>query len=318
MAAGGSNIAIYGAIGANLLIAISKFTASFFTGSSAMLAEGIHSLVDTGNGLLLLMGIKRSKQKPDKLHPFGYGKEVYFWSFVVSILIFALGGGFAIYEGIHALQDPHMIEDPTWNYIVLIAAIIFEGIALFLALKTFNKSRARSQNIITSIAKSKDAATFAIIIEDSAAVIGLVVALLGVFLSQLLQNPYLDGGASIVIGVILLIVASFLAKESKGLLLGESALPEVTNQVEKIMENHPNVEEWSYPRTMHFGPYSILLAMEVDLKDHLTLAEAEETVRQLDRQIREHQPHIKQVLIEISSLEPEADKNAAKGGESHA
>ena len=148
MAAGGSNIAIYGAIGANLLIAISKFLASFFTGSSAMLAEGIHSLVDTGNGLLLLMGIKRSKQKPDKLHLFGYGKEVYFWSFVVSILIFALGGGFAIYEGIHALQDPHMIEDPTWNYIVLIAAIAFEGTALVLAMKAFNKSRSRSQYII--------------------------------------------------------------------------------------------------------------------------------------------------------------------------
>lgn len=310
MAAGGSNIAIYGAIGANLLIAISKFTASFFTGSSAMLAEGIHSLVDTGNGLLLLMGIKRSKQKPDKLHPFGYGKEVYFWSFVVSILIFALGGGFAIYEGIHALQDPHMIEDPTWNYVVLIAAIAFEGTALVLALKAFNKSRSRSQNIITSIVRSKDAATFAIIIEDTAAIIGLVVALLGVFLSQLLQNPYLDGSASIVIGVILLIVASFLAKESKGLLLGESALPEVTSQVEKIMADHPNVEAWSYPRTMHLGPYSILLAMEIDIKDSLTLTEAEETVRQLEQQIKEQQPHIKQVLIEITSIESQADKNA--------
>ena len=304
MAAGGSNIAIYGAIGANLLIAISKFIASFFTGSSAMLAEGIHSLVDTGNGFLLLLGIKRSKQKPDKLHPFGYGKEVYFWSFVVSILIFALGGGFAIYEGIHALQDPHMIEDPTWNYGVLGAAILFEGTALYLALKTFNKSRSRSQNIIKSIINSKDAATFAVIIEDTAAVVGLGVALLGVFLSQLLQNPYLDGAASIVIGVILLIVASFLAKESKGLLLGESALPEVTQRVEKIMADDPNVLEWSYPRTMHFGPHSILLAMEVDLKDDLTLLQAEETTRRLEEQIMQQQKEIKQVLLEITSLEP--------------
>ena len=266
-----------------------------------MLAEGIHSLVDTGNGLLLLLGIKRSKQKPDKLHPFGYGKEVYFWSFVVSILIFALGGGFAIYEGIHALQDPHVSEDPTWNYIVLIAAICFEGTALILALRTFNKSRSRSQSLIKSIAVSKDAATFAVIIEDTAAVVGLSVALLGVFFSQLLQNPYLDGIASIVIGAILLVVASFLAKESKGLLLGESALPEVTDHVEKIMADDPNVVEWSYPRTMHFGPDSILLAMEIDIKDDLTLAEAEETVRELEKQIKEQQPAIKQVMIEITS-----------------
>ena len=273
-----------------------------------MLAEGIHSLVDTGNGFLLLLGIKRSKQKPDKLHPFGYGKEVYFWSFVVSILIFALGGGFAIYEGIHALQDPHVIEDPTWNYGVLGAAILFEGTALYLALKTFNKSRSRSQNIIKSIIKSKDAATFAVIIEDTAAVVGLVVALLGVFLSQLLQNPYLDGAASIVIGVILLIVASFLAKESKGLLLGESALPEVTQRVEKIMADDPNVLEWSYPRTMHFGPHSILLAMEVDLKDDLTLMEAEETTQRLEQQIMQQQKEIRQVLLEITSLEATASE----------
>jgi cation diffusion facilitator family transporter len=214
--AGGSNLAIYGAIGANSLIAISKFTASFFTGSSAMLAEGIHSLVDTGNGLLLLLGIKRSQQEPDDLHPFGYGKEVYFWSFVVSILIFALGGGFAIYEGIHALQDPQVIEDPTWNYVVLGAAIAFESVALYLALKTFNKSRAKNTNLIRSIVKSKDAATFAVIIEDTAAVAGLLVALLGIFLSQELNNPYMDGAASIVIGTILLAVATFLARESKG------------------------------------------------------------------------------------------------------
>ena len=189
--AGNSKIAIYGAIGANTLIAIGKFMAAFFTGSSAMLAEGIHSLVDTGNGLLLLLGIKRSKQEPDEMHPFGYGKEVYFWSFVVSILIFALGGGFAIYEGIHALQDPKIIEDPTWNYAVLFAALIFEGTALFLALKAFNKSRAASGNLIKNIVQSKDAATFAVIIEDAAAVIGLSIALIGVFLSQQLQNPYL-------------------------------------------------------------------------------------------------------------------------------
>lgn len=302
MAAGGSNIAIYSAIVANFLIAISKFLASFFTGSSAMLAEGIHSLVDTGNGLLLLLGIKRSKQKPDKMHPFGYGKEVYFWSFVVSILIFALGGGFAIYEGIHALQDPHTIEDPTWNYAVLGAAIVFEGTALYLALKTFNKSRAhQSKNLIKNIVRSKDAATFAVIIEDTAAVLGLTVALLGVFLSQLLENPYLDGSASIVIGAILLSVATFLAKESKGLLLGESAYEEVVRDVDELINASEYVKASNLPQTMHFGPDRILVIVEIDLVDNLELLEAERIVDELRNKIMEIRPNIKEVYIQTTN-----------------
>ena len=302
MAAGGSNIAIYGAIGANFLIAISKFLASFFTGSSAMLAEGIHSLVDTGNGLLLLLGIKRSKQKPDKMHPFGYGKEVYFWSFVVSILIFALGGGFAIYEGVHALQDPHVIEDPTWNYWVLGAAIAFEGTALYIALKTFNKSRAgKSKNLIRNIVQSKDAATFAVIIEDTAAVVGLTVALIGVFLSQVLENPYLDGAASIVIGLILLTVATFLASESKGLLLGESALDEVIKDVDELINSNRYVKASNMPQTMHFGPDKILLIVEIDLIEDLELLEAEKIVDDLRKEIMKKRPKIKEVYIQTTN-----------------
>src|SRR5690606_36734952 len=142
------------------------------------------------------------KREPDKLHPFGYGKEIYFWSFVVSMLIFAVGGGFAIYEGIHALQEPEVIEDPTWSYIVLFAAIVFEGSALYIALKTFNKSRKKKMGLFRSIINSKDAATFAVIIEDTAALVGLIIALLGIFLSQTLENPYFDGGASILIGLL--------------------------------------------------------------------------------------------------------------------
>ncbi|MCF4101580.1 cation diffusion facilitator family transporter [Gillisia sp. M10.2A] len=299
--AGGSKIAIYSAIGANLLIAIGKFVASFFTGSSAMLAEGIHSLVDTGNGFLLLFGIKQSQQEPDELHPFGYGKEVYFWSFVVSILIFALGGGFALYEGIHAIQDPHVIADPTWNYIVLIAALVFEGTALYLALKAFNKSRASSGNIITNIVRSKDAATFAVIIEDAAAVIGLSIALLGVFLSQQLNNPYLDGAASIFIGILLLSVATFLARESKGLLLGESANPEVIVSVEKILAGNTKVKDWGLPHTMHFGPDSILLVIEIDLENSLELLEAENTMEELRMEIKLKQPKITQVYLQTTN-----------------
>lgn len=298
--AGGSKIAIYGAIGANTLIAISKFTASFFTGSSAMLAEGIHSLVDTGNGLLLLLGIKRSKQIPDEMHPFGYGKEVYFWSFVVSILIFALGGGFAIYEGIHALQDPKIIEDPTWNYVVLAGAMLFEGIALYLALKTFNKARSRSGNLITSIVQSKDAATFAVIIEDTAALLGLTIAMLGIFLSQQLQNPYMDGGASVLIGIVLLSVATFLARESKGLLLGESASPEVLNSVEKILKKNIDIKDWALPQTMHFGPDSILLIVKIDFRDDIKLLQVERSIESLRTEIKAREPAITQVVIQMS------------------
>ena len=301
MAAGGSNIAIFGAITANTLIAICKFLAAFFTGSSAMLAEGIHSLVDTGNGLLLLLGIKRSKRKPDRLHPFGYGKEIYFWSFVVSMLIFAVGGGFAIYEGIHALQEPVIIEDPTWNYAVLGAAIVFEGGALYVALKAFNKSRAEG-NLYTSIVKSKDAATFAVIIEDTAALTGLVVAIVGIFLSQYLQNPYFDGGASIVIGIILLAVSTFLAKESKGLLLGESADEDVIATIEDILDQNPQVEKWSLPATMHFGPDNILLILELDMNDKLDIVRSEKVLVELRNQIKAAEPKISRVFFHTKDL----------------
>lgn len=308
MAAGGSNMAIYGAIGANILIATAKFIGAAITGSSAMLAEGIHSLVDTGNGFLLLLGIKRSKRKPDKMHPFGYGKEVYFWSFVVSMLIFAVGGGFAIYEGIHALQNPSITEDPTINYIVLGAATIFEGIALIIALRTFGKSTAGSKNIIKNIIKSKDAATFAVIIEDAAAVVGLLIALLGTFLSQQLQNPYIDGSASVLIGLVLLAVASFLARESKGLLLGESADEEVLSAIDEILKHNGNVETWNLPQTMHFGPNNILMAMEIDLIDGLDHVEAEQTLAKLRSEIKEKQPKIDRIYFhtkQISDLNPD-------------
>ena len=297
MAAGGSNIAIYGAIIANVLIAIGKFVGAFFTGSSAMMAEGIHSLVDTGNGMLLLFGIKRSKQKPDKMHPFGYGKEVYFWSFVVSMLIFAVGGGFAIYEGVHALQEPETIEDPSWSYVILAAAVIFEGIALYIALKTFKKSRKKSVGLYSSIVRSKDSATFAVIIEDSAALTGLVIALVGIFLSQTLDNPYFDGGASVLIGVLLLAVSAFLARESKGLLLGESADEEVISSVESLLEQNENVEKWNVPNTMHFGPNSILMAIEIDLKDTLDLPASQAVVASIRKEIKAVQPKITRVFI---------------------
>lgn len=298
--AGNSKKAIYGAIAANVLIAISKFAAAFFTGSSAMLSEGIHSSVDTGNGLLLLLGLKKSKRKPDTEHPFGYGKEIYFWTFVVSILIFALGGGFAIYEGIWSLNHPEPIENLVWNYAVLSAALLFEGTSLYIAITTFKKSHTKSESLLQGIIHSKDSSNFAVIIEDTAAVTGLLVALLGVFLSETLQNPYIDGMASIVIGLILLVVAVFLSHESKHLLLGESAQPEIIDQIKSILNENKQVVETGALRTMHFGPDKILLVAVVKLTDDLSLQTAEEEVHGLRKKIKETIPEIVQVYIQIS------------------
>lgn len=295
-----SNISIYGAIIANTLIAIAKFFAAFFTGSSAMLAEGIHSVVDTGNGLLLLFGKKQSRRKRNKKHSFGYGLEIYFWSFVVSILIFALGGGFAIFEGINSLKDPKIVQDPGWNYAVLGMAVLFESTALIIAIRVFNKSHHKG-SLLSNIIKSKDPANFAIIIEDAAALAGLIIAFLGVFISRHFQNPYADGVASLIIGLILLTVATFLARETKGLLLGESAGVDVLVKINKIFYANENVVKHTSPKTMHFGPDSILVIVEVQLAKNISLHDAENTTRDLRNRILKECPNVSQVYISLGA-----------------
>src|SRR4051794_25529644 len=202
MAAATSKAAVYAAIAGNLAIAVTKFIAAFVTGSSAMLSEGIHSVVDTGNGLLLLLGIRRSRKPPDPNHPFGHGKELYFWTLIVAILIFAVGGGMSLYEGLVHLRHPSELKDPTWNYLVLAVAAAVEGFAWSVAYRHLRKSGGR-RNLWSAIRASKDPTTFTVLFEDSAALLGLLVAFLGVYLGHRLHNPYLDGAASVVIGVIL-------------------------------------------------------------------------------------------------------------------
>lgn len=294
---GTSKISIYGAIAANIFIAASKFVASVFTGSSAMLAEGIHSLVDTGNGFLLLWGIKKSKKKADTLHPFGYGKEEYFWSFIVSILIFALGGGFAIFEGIYALQHLELATEATWNYVVIGVAILFEGTSLYIAIKHFKRPNATDTSIIKSMIKSKNPASFAVIIEDSAAVTGLVIALLGVFLSQYLVSPYPDAIASLLIGVLLLIVATFLARETKGLLLGESASPGRIQNIEAILKSTENVKSWNPPLTMHLGPNYILVILEVRFSNTISKDDLIMAVEHIRSTVKEQLPMAQKVYV---------------------
>lgn len=302
MAAGASHLAIYGAIFANLAIAISKFVAAAFTGSSAMISEGIHSLVDTGNGLLLLLGIRLSKRPPDVQHPFGHGKELYFWTLIVAVLIFAIGGGMSFYEGITHIQHPNPLQDPTWNYIVLGLAILFEGISFLIAMRQFAQVREKGKSFWRAIKESKDPGIFAIILEDSAALIGLVIALVGVFLGHQLQNPLIDGFASILIGILLAVVAVVLVIESKALLIGEGGRPELVAGITELVRADEAVENLKTPITMHFGPQEVLLALNVHFRKEMALGDTETAINRLEYRIREKYPEVKRIFIEAQSL----------------
>ena len=306
MAAKGSKLVIFASMAANLGIAVMKFIASFFTGSSAMLSEGIHSVIDTSNGVLLLWGIKKSHVAPDKQHPFGRGKEVYFWSFIVAILVFSLGGGIALYEGIKHLIEPHTEVDNSskmmyWNYGVLIGSIIFEGVSLLVAWKEFRK--VHHTGIISAMAKSKDAASIAIIIENGAAVTGLLIALIGISLMYYFDNPVYDAISSILIGVLLISVSIFMAKETKHLLIGESATDEDIKEIKDILKEYKEIEHFGNIRTMHLGPEEVSAVMEVNFKDDMKAIEIERIVREIKEKIRKAEPIFNHIYIETDSIE---------------
>jgi cation diffusion facilitator family transporter len=295
-----SKVAIVAAIAGNLAIAATKLIAAFFSGSSAMLSEGIHSLVDTGNGLLLLVGLRKSRKPADAKHPFGHGKELYFWPFVVATLIFALGGGMSVYEGVtHLIHATH--ADPGWNYVVLGIAFVFESISSVFAFKAF-RNELKGQGVFRAIRASKDPTSFTVLFEDSAALLGLVVAFLGIFLGQVFHNPYFDGAASIAIGVILASVAVFLAYETKGLLIGEGVGPETLDSVRSIAAADPAVKEVRKSLTMHFGPHEVLLTLDILFKKELSAEEITSAVNRLEESIRGRHPEIKHIFIEAKSL----------------
>jgi cation diffusion facilitator family transporter len=256
--------AIVGAVVSNLAIAIVKFVAAVVTGSSAMLSEGIHSLVDTGDGLLLWYGVRRSRRPPDDQHPFGHGKELYFWSLVVAMMIFALGGGVSVYEGIIHVIAPEPPKDHAWAYGVLAASLAFEGGSFVIALREFRKTK-HGRGFWRTVERSKDPSTFAIVFEDSAALAGLAFAFLGIFLGDRLGWPALDGVASIAIGALLMAVAFVFARETRGLVVGESAAPEVVEGIRKAALADEAIA--AVPRTLtnHFGPQTILVDLEVVL-----------------------------------------------------
>ncbi len=292
---------IFAAIAANLAIAITKFIAASITGSSAMLSEAIHSVVDTGNELVLLYGIHRSKRPADENHPFGHGQELYFWTLIVAILIFAIGGGMSVYEGISHIQYPSPIADPTWNYIVLGFAIVFEGFSWTVALKEFLPSKGK-QSFWQAVRISKDPTIFTVLFEDSAALLGLVVALFGVFLGHWFNNPYLDGAASVVIGVILAIVSVLLAHEARGLLVGEGASSTTIKQIRSLVGTDPAVKGVLRILTLYFGPEEVLLNLELQFDKDLTAEEVAKAIERLEASIFSHYPRIKHIFIEAKSL----------------
>jgi cation diffusion facilitator family transporter len=300
--ANASKLSLYGGIVANVAIAISKFVAAYFTGSSAMLSEGIHSLVDTGNSGLLLYGTAQSQRPPDAEHPFGHSKELYFWGLIVAVLIFAIGGGMSFYEGIKHIQHPEPIEDAGWNYVVLGLSFLFEGIAFYLSVKALLAQSTGNVGFVKMLRTSRDPAVFASVMENLAALIGLALAGLGVFLGHLLNNPYFDGGASIAIGLLLMLVAIFLVGRTKGLLVGAGVDAPTLANLERIARDQPQVREIRSPLTMYLGPNDVIMALDVDFADNLSSTQVAHAVEELQDAIRREHPEVQRIFIEAKNL----------------
>lgn len=299
MASGSKKVIIAALIG-NTLISITKFVAASITGSSAMFSEGIHSVVDTGNQILLLYGLKRATQPASPEFPFGHGKEIYLWSFVVAILIFAVGAGISIYEGINHIRHPSTLHDPTVNYIVLGLAAIFEGGALYFALTEFNKVRG-SFGYIEAVQRGKDPSLFVVLFEDGAALLGLFVAFAGIMLAQITENALWDGIASVIIGLILAFTAIWLAHETKSLLIGEGANKDIVDGIRKVALKQDSIEKINEVLTLHMGPEFILVNMSISFKAHLPVGNIEKTIEIITKEIKENFPTAKKVFIEAES-----------------
>lgn len=305
MASGGSQSVVLVALAANLVIALAKFAAAAWTRSSAMLSEAIHSLVDTSNQALLLYGLHRARQPADARHPFGYSKEIYFWSFVVAVLLFSMGAGVSIYEGIEKLRDPHPISDFWLNYLVLGLAISLEGFSAFKAILAFNSHRG-PRGWLAALRASKDAALFTVLLEDIAAVTGLLIALFALLCVQFLGWEQADAVASILIGLLLATVAAFMSVEIRSLLVGEAVNPRVQAGIEAIFGGeigpHGPLIAINEIRTMHLGPDDVLVAASVDAIDGLPAEEVEAVTSQLERAIKTRFPEVRRIFIETQSV----------------
>ena len=292
-----SKLAVFGAIGANVAIAAMKFVGAAATGSSAMLSEGIHSIVDTGDGILLLVGMRLANRPADERHPFGYGKELYFWSLIVAVLIFGVGGGVSIYEGILRLLDPKPVEDAGWSYAILGAAAVFEGASLAVGVHQFRKS-IDGAPFWQSLRSSKDPTLYTVMAEDSAALAGLTAAAIGVFGSHSLNMPAFDAGASVVIGLLLCGVSSLLILQARKLLVGEAVDAEMAEAIRAIAQGEPSVHRAGWPLTMHLGPDDVLLALDAEFKSGVATEEVARAINRIEATVRERFPEVGRIYIE--------------------
>jgi cation diffusion facilitator family transporter len=297
-----SRIAVYGAIAANVAIAATKFVVAGITGSSAMLSEGIHSAVDTGNGVLLLIGRRLSERKATPEHPFGHGKELFFWSLIVAVLVFGLGGGLSMLEGIQHIMNPAPMRDPKWNYFVLFAAAIFEGTSFTVALRVFLREKG-DRPFWAALHASKDPMTYTVLGEDFAALAGLAVASLGIFVSHYYNLPQADGAASIAIGVILAGVAVLLIREARGLLIGEGIRPDTAAAIRELLGRHPLVRSVGPLLSMYIGPEQVLLTLDVEFDPKASAASISKAVRSLEQEIRARFDKITRIYIEARATD---------------
>ncbi|HEY1371602.1 MAG TPA: cation diffusion facilitator family transporter [Candidatus Binatia bacterium] len=306
---GESKTAVIAAIAGNVAIAIAKFIAAAFTGSSAMLSEAIHSLVDTGNGGLILLGIHRSRLPPDAAHPFGYGHELYFWTLVVGIFIFAIGGGMSIFEGISHVLSGQAAEASAWNYAVLGIAALFEGTSWVFGWRAFRREQ-RGRGVFETVHLSKDPTSFSVLFEDSAALAGLAVAFLGVYLSHRLDMPALDGAASIVIGAILSLVAIVMMRESKGLLVGEGVERPTLEAIRAILARERCVQSVGRLLTLYLGPEEVLLTIEIQFDTRMSTLEIRDAIRRIKDAIQSKYARITRIYFDALAMEETDDKNS--------
>ncbi|MFD0794641.1 cation diffusion facilitator family transporter [Mucilaginibacter litoreus] len=288
---------IYSALIANLLIAVTKFIAGGFTNSSSMISEGIHSLVDTVDQVLLLYGLNHSKKPADITHPFGYGKELYFWSFIVSILIFGLGGGLSIYQGIQHIIRPEPVENPVWNYVVLGLSMIFEGASFVIAAKEFNQVR-NGLSWWQAIVKSKDPSSFLVLFEDGAAVLGLLIVFVFMLIGHSYHLEYMDGVASVLVGLLLVFVSAILARESRSLLMGEGIAPETQQKIRTLAEQDRAVIRVVNVLSTYQAPDDVMLMLIIDFDPDIDTEDITAAIERVRLAIKTAFPHIKFVFVQ--------------------
>ena len=291
---------IYAAIAGDLLIGVAKFTAAAATGSSAMFSEGMHSFADTGNGLLVLYGLHRAGARPDRDHPFGYGREIYFWSFIVAVLLFALGAGASLYQGISHLVSPEPVQHVAANYLILGLSAVFDGTTWWLALRNFRGKLPYSE-LLTAVHNSKDPPSFLVLFEDSAALIGLLFAFAGIYLSVKLDLPVLDSVGSILVGLVLAVTAFLVARETKSLLIGERADDAIVDSILEIANGMHGVAHANGVLTVHLAPRQIVAALSLEFADELTVPIIEAKVLELEQRVRRTHPDVVAVFIKPQS-----------------